>query len=98
MVGVDRALAVHPHDTTVSDGDDDGLPVLAPVLGGLMAAGLSVARPQGDGAAGWPGSPDALGAGGRSNTPGSSRRYGTFTTTVCGRPRRARRRRVADWL
>jgi hypothetical protein len=28
----------------------------------------------------------------------SSRRYGTLTTTVCGRPRRVLRRRFADWL
>ena len=27
----------------------------------------------------------------------SSRRYGTLTTTVCGRPRRMPRKRFADW-
>ena len=35
--------------------------------------------------------------GGFTTSP-SSRRYGTLTTTVCGRPRRAVRSDFADWL
>ena len=34
----------------------------------------------------------------RSNSVGSSRRYGTLTTTVCGRPRSELRSRFTDWL
>ena len=33
-----------------------------------------------------------------SNSAGSSRRYGTFTTTVSGRPSRTDRSRLAAWL
>ena len=39
-----------------------------------------------------------VGSGACSSGSGASRRYGTLTTTVWGRPSRAARRRFADWL
>src|SRR5262249_6055765 len=40
----------------------------------------------------------AAGCSMRSGLSSASRRYGTLTTTVCGRPSSAARSRLADWL